>query len=96
MSVPPPPPPPSWCNDLCVRWQAPVLQGMGFKCGSVNADVQAAQQLLVRAAAAAACMLLSLSLLLQERLQPQRLPTLYVLLNGKKISEIEGGYPWHW
>jgi hypothetical protein len=28
--------------------QAPVLQGLGFKCGSVNIDVKAAQQLVVR------------------------------------------------
>ncbi len=44
--LPPLPPPPDPHSDSAV--QAPVLQGLGFKCGSVNIDVKAAQELVVR------------------------------------------------
>ncbi len=42
------------------------------------------------------CTLLLNSRAWQQRLQPQRLPTLYIMINGKKISEIAGACMLKW
>ncbi len=47
LPLPPPPPPPLPDPHSDSAVQAPVLQGLGFKCGSVNIDVKAAQELVV-------------------------------------------------
>ena len=33
---------------------------------------------------------------LQRRLHPQRLPTIYIMMNGNKISEIAGAHVLQW